>query len=199
MIARAVYNTSMELQEYLSWVNQGTTIPANSPAHRLMHDMAERARQITSRMNQGYQTQEQLQALFAELTDQPIDPTFHLFPPFYSDFGRNIRVGKDVFINEGCCFQDQGGIEIGDGSLIGHQVVLVTLNHALEPSRRADMIPSKIVIGRGVWIGAHATVLAGVTIGDHAVVAAGAVVTRDVPPNTVVAGVPARIIKTIKE
>ena len=100
-----------------------------------------------------------------------------------------------MFFNAGCKFQDQGGITIGDGSLIGHNVVLATLNHNLDPEYRADLIPAPISIGKNVWIGANATVLAGVSIGDGAVIAAGAVVTKDVPENTVVGGVPAKTIK----
>ena len=118
-------------------------------------------------------------------------------PPFYTDCGKNITVGKNVFINSGCCFQDQGGITIGDGALIGHQVVLATLNHDLNPERRKSMKAAPIVIGKNVWIGAHATVLAGVCIGDNAVIAAGAVVTKDVPPLTVVAGIPAKTVKYV--
>ena len=120
-----------------------------------------------------------------------MDETFGLFPPFYTDCGKNIHIGKNVFINMGCKFQDQGGIYIGDGALIGHNVVLATLNHAMSPEDRASMIPAPIRIGKRVWIGANATVLPGVTIGDGSIVAAGAVVTKDVPENTVVAGVPA--------
>ena len=120
-----------------------------------------------------------------------------MFPPFYTDCGKNIRVGKNVFINAGCCFQDQGGIEIGDGCLIGQQVVIATLNHAFEPERRNDMTPARVTLGKRVWVGAHATILPGVRIGDNAVVAAGAVVTKDVPANTVVAGVPAKVIRKI--
>ncbi|MDE6398761.1 MAG: sugar O-acetyltransferase, partial [Clostridiales bacterium] len=126
-----------------------------------------------------------------------IDGGFRLFPPFYTDCGRNIKVGKDVFINSGCCFQDQGGIEIGDGAFIGQQTVIATLNHDMLPDCRGDMFPKPVKIGKRVWIGAHATILPGVTVGDNAVIAAGAVVTRDVPPDTVVAGVPARAVKSI--
>lgn len=108
-------------------------------------------------------------------------------------------VGKDVFVNSGCKFQDQGGIVIGDGTLIGHNVVLATLNHDFSPSRRRDLRPAPIRIGKNVWIGANVTVLPGVTIGDGAVIAAGAVVTKDVPENTVMGGVPAKEIKTINE
>ena len=121
-----------------------------------------------------------------------------MFPPFYTDCGKNLKIGKNVFINSGCRFQDQGGITIGDGALIGHNVVLATINHDLDPARRGDNLPAPIVIGEGVWIGANATVLPGVTIGDHAVVAAGAVVTKDVPADMVVGGVPAKTIRRIE-
>lgn len=103
-----------------------------------------------------------------------------------------------MFINSGCCFQDQGGVEIGDNCLIGHQVVFATLNHALDPELRAGMYPAPIKLGKNVWVGSHATLLAGVTVGDNSVIAAGAVVTRDVPANTVVGGVPAKVIRHIE-
>ena len=141
----------------------------------------------------------ELRQLFSELIGQKVDDKFGLFPPFYTDYGKNITLGKGVFINEGCCFQDQGGIEIGDNALIGQQVVIATLNHDLAPDKRSNMIPAPVKIGKNVWVGAHATILAGVTLGDNAVVAAGAVVTKDVPANVVVGGFPAKIIKTIKE
>ena len=104
-----------------------------------------------------------------------------------------------MFINIGCKFQDQGGITIGDETLIGHNVVLATLNHDFNPAKRSDIIPKPIHIGKQVWIGSNATILPGVTIGDGAIVAAGAVVAKDVPPNTVVGGVPAKIIKRCLE
>jgi acetyltransferase-like isoleucine patch superfamily enzyme len=120
-----------------------------------------------------------------------------MFPPFNTDFGKNITIGKSVFINSGCKFQDQGGITIGDGSLIGHNVVLATLNHGFAPNDRSTTYPSPIVIGKNVWVGSNATILPGVIVGDNAIIAAGAVVTKDVPMNTVVGGVPAKAIKTI--
>ncbi len=127
-----------------------------------------------------------------------MDKTFGLFPPFYTDCGKNITVGKNVFINSGCKFQDQGGITIGDDTLIGHNVVLATLNHGIAPEERHDLFPAPIHIGKNVWIGANAVVLPGVAIGDHAVIAAGAVVTKDVPANAVVGGIPAKVIRSIK-
>ena len=127
------------------------------------------------------------------LTGKEIDDSVALFPPFYSEFGKNLTLGRDVFINIGCRFQDTGGITIGDGTLIGHGSTLTTLNHSVDPARRADMTPAPIVIGRKVWLGASVTVVPGVTIGDGAIVGAGAVVTRDVPANAIVAGVPAKM------
>ena len=189
----------MNAEEFKREMAKSTYIVANSEMHLHMHEGAQRARRITMEMNNTYRTPEELRKLFSELTGKEVDETFGLFPPFYTDYGQNITIGKNVFVNSGCCFQDQGGIEIGDNVLIGQQVVLATLNHDLSPNKRANMTPAPIKIGNDVWIGAHATVLAGVTIGDGAVVAAGAVVTKDVPANTVVGGVPAKIIKTIKE
>ena len=148
MIRDRYYNKGMELEEYKTYVKQGRTIRAGSPEHLFMHSAAERARQYTAQMNAGSPSQETLQELFFTLTGQPKEESFHIFPPFYTDFGQNIVVGKDVFINEGCSFQDQGGIVIGDGCLIGHQVVLATLNHVQDPAHRADMIPAPILLGK---------------------------------------------------
>ena len=187
----------METMEIRRQNASAERIAAGSEEHRRMHEAAERARRITAQMNNGYRTQEELQTLFAELTGQQKDESLCIFPPFYTDCGQHLRVGRHVFFNEGCCLQDQGGIEIGDHCLIGQQVVFATLNHDLSAERRADMIPAPIRVGKHVWIGAHATILPGVTVGDHAVIAAGAVVAKDVPADTVVAGVPAKIIRRI--
>lgn len=185
------------LSEYLEHVNGGGYLEGGGKMHEFMHLMSERARQYTFVINREYLPQERLRKLFFELLNKPEEPSFRLFPPFYTDFGLNINIGKNVFINEGCCFQDQGGITIGDGCLIGQQVVLATLNHSLDPARRADMLPAPITLGKNVWVGAHATILAGVTVGDGSVIAAGAVVTKDMPAGCVAGGVPAKIIKRL--
>lgn len=161
------------------------------------NELFQEAIRIGMEMNTVYHTPEELREIMGRLTGKRVDDTFRLFPPFYTDFGKNITIGKDVFINSGCHFQDQGGITIGDGSLIGHNVVLATINHDLSPHNNRKNHYAPIAIGNHVWIGSNATVLAGVTIGDWAVVAAGAVVTKDVPPYTVVGGLPAKILKTI--
>ena len=189
----------MDLDGFLEHLNSGKPVQGGSEAHMFMHGVSQEALRITAEINGSYHTPEELRALFSKLIGQPVDDTIGLFPPFYTDCGKNIHLGKDVFINMGCKFQDQGGIFIGDGALIGHNVVLATLNHAMAPEDRATMVPASIHIGRNVWIGANATVLPGVTIGDGAIVAAGAVVTKDVPENTVVGGVPARIIRQVSE
>ncbi len=189
----------MELKEFLAELNSGAPVKAGGEVHRYMHLVSQEALKVTARINGSYHTPEELRELFSELTGREVDESFALFPPFHTDCGKNIQVGKRVFINMGCKFQDQGGIVIGDDTLIGHNVVLATLNHEMSPEDRGTMIPAPIHIGSRVWIGANATVLPGVTVGDGAVIAAGAVVTKDVPRNTVVGGIPARVIRTIKE
>lgn len=151
---------------------------------------------IGMEINQTYHTPEELVKLMGKLTGKAVDKSFHRFIRILE---KNIIFGKDVFLNSGCHFQDQGGIEIGDGVLIGHNVVLATINHDLLPQNNRKNHYAPIKIGNHVWIGSNATVLSGVTIGEWAVVAAGAVVTKDVPPYTMVGGVPAKIIKKVEE
>lgn len=170
---------------------------AGLETHVYMRTAAQQAMRMTCALNGCYHTPDQVRALFFQLTGKPEDGSFTLFPPFYTDYGQGISVGKDVFINAGCHFQDQGGITIGDGAQIGHNVVLATLNHDPDPARRAETRPAPIAIGKHVWIGSGAIVVPGVTIGDGAIVAAGAVVTRDVPPNVIVGGVPAKVIRAL--
>lgn len=187
----------MELKEFLDHLNSGEAVLNDSEVHRFMHKVSGEAMRVTAELNSGYHEPEEINRLFSKLIGKKVDPSFRMFPPFYSDCGKNINVGKNVFINSGCRFQDQGGITIDDGALIGHNVVLATLNHDLDPENRGTMHPSPIKIGKNVWIGANATVVPGVTIGDGAIVAAGAVVTKDVPKNVIAGGVPAKIIKTL--
>jgi acetyltransferase-like isoleucine patch superfamily enzyme len=187
----------MNLNEFLDHLSNGHTVVGGSETHQFMHGVSQEALKITAELNSTYHKPDEVRLLFSELTGKPVDESFGLFPPFYSDCGKNITVGKNVFINSGCRFQDQGGITIGDGALIGHNAVLATLNHDFSPENRADMHPAPIVIGKNVWLGASVTILPGITVNDGAVIAAGAVVTKDVPSNTVVGGVPAKYIKTI--
>lgn len=189
----------MEIKEFISYMNQGLPAPVGTEVRDMMSKLSDEARKITTNLNSSYHERAEICSLFSELIGEKVDETFALFPPFYTDCGKNIHIGKNVFINAGCHFQDQGGIYIGDGAQIGHSVVLATLNHDLTPENRRTVIPAPITIGKNVWIGANATVLSGVTIGDNSVIAAGAVVTKDVPENVVAGGVPAKIIKNINE
>lgn len=187
----------MTTEEFLEIMDSGEVIPGGSPIHKKMHELSQEALRITMEINNAYHSHDEIVSLMTELTGRKVDDSFGLFPPFYTDCGKNIKFGKRVFINSGCKFQDQGGITIGDDALIGHNCVIATLNHSFEPERRADMIPAPVKICDKVWIGANVTILQGVTIGEGAVVAAGAVVTKDVEPRTVVGGIPAKLIKRI--
>lgn len=189
----------MDLQAFLDHMNSGKNIKGGSEAHLCMCALSQEALQRTAELNGAYHTPEEVRRIFSALTGRPVDDTFTLFPPFHTDCGKNIAVGKNVFINSGCKFQDQGGIVIDDGALIGHNVVLATLNHSLAVRDRQDLIPGPIRIGKNAWIGSNVTILPGVTVGDGAVVAAGAVVTKDVPAYTVAGGVPARVLRPLTE
>ena len=189
----------MNLQAFLDHMNSGKTIKGGSEAHLCMCALSQEVLQRTAELNGAYHTPEEVRRIFSALTGRPVDDTFTLFPPFHTDCGKNIAVGKNVFINSGCKFQDQGGIVIDDGALIGHNVVLATLNHSLAVRDRQDLIPGPIRIGKKAWIGSNVTILPGVTVGDGAVVAAGAVVTKDVPAYTVAGGVPARVLRPLTE
>ena len=184
--------TAMTTSEFLEYMNSGRQVTAESGVHKTMHRLSREAIRITMEINSRYHTPDEITALMSELIGEPVE--VGLFPPFFTDCGKNIHLGKGVFINSGCKFQDQGGINIGDGALIGHNTVLATLNHGLLPEERHDLIPKPIHIGKNVWIGSDSTILPGVTIGDNAVIGAGSVVTRDIPENMIAVGSPAKVI-----
>lgn len=187
----------MTTEEFISYMNSGKQVKAECDIHKVMHKLSQRAIRITMEINSRYHTPDEINALMSELIGEPVK--VGLFPPFYTDCGKNIHLGRNVFINAGCKFQDQGGILIGDDTLIGHNTVLATLNHGILPEERHDLIPKPIHIGKNVWIGSNSTILPGVTIGDHAVIGAGSVVTKDIPDNMIAVGSPAKVIKSIYE
>ncbi len=189
----------MNLDMFLDHLNSGRTIIAGSPEHVYMCQLSQEAIRLTTELNSHYHTPEEIREIFEKLTGRPVDEGLSVFPPFFTDCGKNLFIGKNVFFNSGCKVQDQGGLYIGDGALIGHNVVLATLNHHKDPDRRGDLIPAPTYIGKNVWIGSNATILPGVTIGDGAIVAAGAVVTKDVPAGMIAGGVPARVIGSVSE
>lgn len=188
----------MDLKTFLDKMNSGDELETGTEYRAYMSELSQEALRITMEMNNRYHTPEELWELMKQLTANDDLPDVRLFPPFYTDCGKNIHLGNNVFINSGCRFQDQGGIYIGDNALIGHNAVLATLNHDPVPEKRGNLIPAPIRIGNDVWLGANVTVCPGVTIGDGAIVAAGAVVTHDVEPFTVVGGVPAKKIKDVE-
>lgn len=175
----------------------GEVISSGDENYDVIKNLITEAQKIVAELNLGYHTNAEVLELFSKLTGENVDSTFELLPPFYTDFGKNIRVGKNVFINSACVFMDRGGITIGDNVLIAPQVKLVTTAHPLETEKRRATISKQITIANNVWIGIGATIMPNVSIGENSVVGAGAVVTKNVPPNTVVAGIPAKIIKNL--
>ncbi len=188
-----------DLEELTARLLDGERIEGGSHLHMAMTQRAYEVRRLLMDLNCTYHTHEEIVGLFSEVIGKPVDPSFGLFPPFYTEFGLNITVGRDVFINAGCKFQDHAGIVLEDGVLVGHNVVIATLNHDQRPSMRASLLPGRVRVREGAWIGAGAVICPGVTVGRHSIVAAGAVVTRDVPDDVIVAGVPAKVVKSIPE
>ena len=176
-------------------------VPIPSPDWDTTADAVRRAMRLTAEMNKlGFDDAAKVRALFSELTGQEVDESFTLIPPFYTSGGGEIRVGRKVFINQCCTIYDMGGVDIGDLVMIGPNVNIITAGHPLAPAERRAYIDAKpIVIERNVWIATAATLLGGVTVGENSVVGAGAVVTRDVPANSFVAGVPAKVIRSLRD
>ncbi|WP_404714006.1 sugar O-acetyltransferase [Sphingomonas sp. MMS24-J13] len=181
--------------------NNALIVPGRTPESAAMVAAVRRAMAITPILNRlTIDDADQVRAIFSTLIGVKVDDGFSLIPPFYTTGGMDIRIGRNVFINQNCTMYDLGGIEIGDDVMIGPNVSLLTSSHLIEPSRRRDhVIARPIVIGRNVWIAAGVSVIGGVTIGENSVVAAGSVVTRDVPANVLAGGNPARIIRKIGE
>jgi acetyltransferase-like isoleucine patch superfamily enzyme len=175
-------------------------IHRRTPESATMVASTQRAMAITPVLNRlTYADAKEIRAVFSDLIGRQVDDTFMLIPPFYTAHGSDIRVGRNVFINQNCTIYDLGGVDIGDDVLIGPNVSIITTGHPLEPSQRRDGVTAApIVIERNVWIAAGATIIGGVTIGENSVVAAGSVVTKDVPPNNLVAGVPAKVIRSLE-
>lgn len=153
---------------------------------------------LANEMNTGWRTQEEVRGYLSRITGKDIDPSVTLLPPLYVDYGKNITIGKGCWIQQGCTFFGRGGITLGEGVFIAPKVNLITINHDPNPDNRSATYGRPIVIEDKVWIGINSTILPGVTIGYGSIVGANSVVTRSVPPMTVVAGNPAKVIKEIR-
>lgn len=174
----------------------GEPIRLDDPQYPKVQQIVSRTIQLSAALNTSTDIN-QIRERLSQIIGTPLDESTTVFAPFYTNFGRFTQIGKNVFINHACSFLDMGGITLEDHVLLGPKVNLITENHPVDPANRRALICKPIVIKRNAWIGAAATILPGVTIGENAIVAAGAVVSRDVPANTVVGGVPAKFIKTI--
>ena len=170
-----------------------------TPESAAMVASIKRAMAITARLNRlTFDDVDEVRALFSELIGKKVDESFLLIPPFYTAGGDEIRVGRNVFVNQNCTFYDLGGLDIADDVMIGPNVSIITSGHPLDPSqRRTATMGTPIVIEKNVWIAAGAIIIGGVTVGENSVVAAGSVVTKDIPPNTLVGGNPAKLIRQV--
>ena len=187
----------MNITKIRELMKKGSEIKADSEVLQAFAKYLEEARKITMQMNNKYHTLGQVRKLLSKLTASKIDKSCILIPPFYTEFGKNLKLGKAVFINSCCRFQDNGGIEICDNTMIGQGTTIVTLNHDLNLKTRHNATPKPVKIGKNVWIGASCTILPGVIIGDNSVVGAGSVVVKSIPKNTIAVGNPAKVIKRI--
>ena len=186
----------MSIEEVVEYINSHDDPVLSEEMNSLVMAACYQTHRLTMQLNNSYHDPGEIWAILSEITGKAVPESLNMFPPFYTDFGRNIHFGQNIFVNDCCHFQDQGGIFIGDNVLIGHNTVLATIDHDLDPQSRQNHY-APICIGNNVWIGSSVVITKGVTIGDNAVIAAGAVVTKDVPENTVVGGIPAKVIKRL--
>ena len=189
----------LDIEKFLKYMKTQQPVEPGSDIFMMFETLAQEALKVTFEINNKYHTPDELRKLFSQLTGKNIDASFRFFPPFYTDCGKNITVGKNVFINMCCRFQDQGGITIEDGCFIGHNVTFATLDHDINPNNRITMHPAPITIHKNVWIGSDSTILKGVTIGENSIIGAGSVVVKDIRPNCIAAGNPCKILKYIDD
>ena len=186
----------MSKKDIFERLKDGEAVPMNDPEYYKIHEIVFRTMQLSTKLNNATDIEE-IRKCLSEIIGAPIPESTTIFTPFHTNLGRFIRLGKNIFINHDCSFLDIGGITIEDEVLIGPKVNLLSEGHPLVPDGRKVLELNRVLIKRNAWIGAAATILPGVTVGENAVVAAGALVTKDVPDNTVVGGVPAKVIRKI--
>lgn len=162
-----------------------------------IHEVKAENEKLVVSLNQSYKTAEEIRICLEKITDKSIDDSVIISQPFYTDFGKHIIFGKNVFLNQNITFVDLGGITIEDNVLIGPMTRLITVNHLIDPNKRRGVEVAPIIISKNAWLGANVTVLPGVMVGENSIVAADSTVTKDVPDNVIVAGTPARMIRDI--
>lgn len=187
------------IQQLLNQFNTEKTLKAGSSLHPVMSQVVLETKKLLAEMNLAFLEEDEIRVYLEKITHTQVPDSLRVVTPFYTDFGRNIHFGKNIFINRSCHFQDQGGITIGNNNLIGHQVVFATVDHDFDPNKRDDIYVAPIILEDNVWVGSNATILKGVTIGEGAIVAAGSVVKKDVPAYTIVGGNPAVEIRKLSE
>ena len=175
---------------------KGEIISPEDPESYKLKEASYNTKRLLLQMNYTSEPQK-IRQFLGQIIDSEIDESVTIFTPFHINYGKNTQIGKNVFINFDCVFLDLGGITIEDGVLIAPKVSLLSEGHPISPEQRHSLVPKHIHIKKNAWIGANATILHGVTIGQNAVVAAGSVVTKDVPDNVVVGGIPAQILKEL--
>lgn len=173
---------------------QGETVSFTDPDYRKIPKACAENKPLLLKANQSEDIKEVIRVL-NQITGGKIAESVTIFTPFHTNYGRNISIGENVFINHDCSFLDLGGITIGDGVMIAPKVVISSEGHPISIEERNKLTVGRVHIKRNAWIGANVTILPGVTVGENSVVAAGAVVSKDIPDNVVVGGIPAKIIK----
>ncbi|MFC4097471.1 DapH/DapD/GlmU-related protein [Euzebyella saccharophila] len=186
----------MEKMNIFNRMMAGEAVPMSDPDYGEIREAVNKTMVLLEKMNRATHV-DKARGYLGEIIGKPVHGSTTIFTPFHTNIGRNITLGKNVFVNHACSFLDLGGIEIEDDVMIGPRVNITSENHPVTIQDRKTLVPKKVVIKKNAWIGAGATLLPGVTIGKNSVVAAAALVNKDVPANTVVAGVPAKVIKQI--
>jgi len=188
--------SNLHQEDIFQRLRNGETISSNDPEAFKLRDASFATKKLLLQLNNSSNPAE-MRDLLRQITASEIDESVVVFTPLYINYGKHTKIGKNVFINFDCVFLDLGGITIEDNVLIAPKVSLLSEGHPVNPLDRQSLVPGQIHIRKNAWIGAGATILPGVTIGENSVVAAGAVVSKDVPANTIVGGIPAKIIKAI--
>ena len=178
---------------------EGELVDMNDEAFPKIFNVIKETLRLTHKLNTLTHSEEEVREIFSKIIGKKLDESCTILPPFYVDFGKNIKIGKNFFMNQACTFMDRGGIEIGDDVFIGPKCNLTTINHDFNPYNRRATFCKAIKIGNRVWLGIGVTICPGVSIGDNSIIAAGSVVTKDVPESVIVAGNPARVIKNLKK